>query len=348
MHPIIVGGSGTSGSTNTMAFSYDGVKFEGLGKTVFSTSCNCVEWNGQLWVAGGQGTTNTLAYSYDGRIWTGLGTAVFSTSVSKVVWNGTIWLAMGSGVDNSLATSVDGITWVGLGLTTFPAGAKSADWNGTAWVAVGGNVTTTRVAYSSDANAANWTAVSTNVFATTQGIDVRWVKNRWIAVGEGGNTLAYTTTLNGSTGWTGVTSGLGIGKAIKWNGRVAVAVGSGPNTIATSTDLTTWTGRGVSTFSSTCNDIIYYNDRWIAVGQGGNTMAYSFDPTSTWYTMPNDTNIFSTSGIGLNSCRSIGLNLPASSLYLRKGDKFMVASPDAYDAAITSDTTITFSLSQSL
>ena len=97
--------NGTTFTTSTSAAS------------VFTTSMNCVAWNGSMWVGVGTGT-NTLGYSSDGITWTGLGTSIFSTSGNTVVWTGSTWIAGGSGT-NSLAYSTNGTTWTGSGTTLF-------------------------------------------------------------------------------------------------------------------------------------------------------------------------------------------------------------------------------------
>ena len=62
-----------------MAYSYDGINWTGLGKTIFSDYGFGVAWNGTLWVAVGLGATNTMAYSSDGITWTGLEDTIFSS-----------------------------------------------------------------------------------------------------------------------------------------------------------------------------------------------------------------------------------------------------------------------------
>ena len=54
--------------SNTMAYSYDGIHWTGLGTSTFSTSGNGIAWNGTIWVAVGNGT-NFIAYSNDGITW---------------------------------------------------------------------------------------------------------------------------------------------------------------------------------------------------------------------------------------------------------------------------------------
>ena len=61
------------GTTNTLGYSFDGINWVGLGKTIFTTNGHGVSWGNNMWIACGSGTNN-VAYSYDGFNWIGLGT----------------------------------------------------------------------------------------------------------------------------------------------------------------------------------------------------------------------------------------------------------------------------------
>ena len=63
--------------TNSIAYSYDGVAWNGLGTSIFSTGGYGVAWNGSMWVVVGQGG-NSYATSPDGINWTGRGTSGLS------------------------------------------------------------------------------------------------------------------------------------------------------------------------------------------------------------------------------------------------------------------------------
>ena len=78
------------------------------------------------------------------------------------------------------------------------------------------------------------------------GYGVAWNGTMWVAVGQGTNTIAYSS--DGIT-WTGLgTSAFSsVGHGVAWNGTRWVAVGQGTNTIAYSSDGITWTGLGTST-----------------------------------------------------------------------------------------------------
>ena len=65
--------------THTLAYSYNGITWIGLGTSIFSTAGNGVVWTGSGWIATGQGT-NTLATSLDGITWVGQGSTTITIS----------------------------------------------------------------------------------------------------------------------------------------------------------------------------------------------------------------------------------------------------------------------------
>jgi hypothetical protein len=109
-YPIMVaGGSSTNTAiSSTIAVSYDdGFTWIPRGRTIFTTGCYCVAWNGTIWVAGGAGT-NTFASSTDGYNWTARGALLITSAVIGVVWSSSlgIWVAVGSGT-NQIFSSYD-------------------------------------------------------------------------------------------------------------------------------------------------------------------------------------------------------------------------------------------------
>jgi hypothetical protein len=337
IQPTIVGGSGTF---NTMSYSLDGINYRNLGNNIFTISCNSVAWNGNIWVAGGQGTINTLAYSYDGLLWTGIGIQTFSSACYKILWNGTMWLACGSGNVNTLATSLDGKTWTGLGKTIFDISGLSADWNGSYWL-IGGSGNVNTLATSLDGNV--WTGLGKITF-TTACNNILWMSGKWVAGGSGGNVLAYSTN---TTSWNTSSSTIfNSANSIFWNGSIAIAVGTGTvNTIATSIDGgVTWTGRGKTVFTTSGNGISWNTKRWVAVGNGGNTIAYSYDGL-IWYSAYNNNTIF-INGMGLcvGTNSKLGAVAVNSSIYFNTNDRLVVNGPSYYDGSIANDTSLSFNL----
>ena len=51
-----------NGVDNTLAYSYDGIIWKGLGKTIFSTQGNMVSYSSGKWVAVGENTNNNRIF----------------------------------------------------------------------------------------------------------------------------------------------------------------------------------------------------------------------------------------------------------------------------------------------
>jgi len=247
---------GTSyGSSNTIAYSYDGTNWIGLGSAIFSTG-RAASWNGLLWVAVGFGSTHSIATSPDGINWTGLGNTIFS-SCNGVAWNGSLWVAVGTGT-NTIAYSYNGVNWTGLGNFIFLVGYGIA-WNGSLWVAIGEGSTDT-IATSPDG--INWTGRG-NTFFEFSGYGISWNGSLWVAVGDGTDALAYS--YDGII-WNGLGQTiLAEAYGLAWNGSLWVAVGGGSHSIATSPDGINWTGIG-QTILAEAYGIAWNGTLWVAVG----------------------------------------------------------------------------------
>lgn len=231
------------GGSNTIAHSSDGITWNGLGISIFTTAGYGVAWNGKLWVAVGQ-ETNSIAYSSDGISWTGLGKTSFGTACYTFAWNGSTWMAGGEG-GNTLAYSSDGISWT----NQLTVGTKIQDivWNGTIWVAACGGL------YRS-INGFSWIDATAGM-----GITNAVTRNgfRFIAVGNFGGTISRS---NDGITWTSGVIGIGdnFGSVasnfnitpIPYIQHPTIAVGSGSvHTIAYSSDGISWRGLGTSIFS---------------------------------------------------------------------------------------------------
>ena len=118
----------------------------------------------------------------------------------------------------------------------------------TLWIAVGNG--TNSIARSTDG--LTWSGLGKTTF-TAGGYGIAYGKdtsgnNVLVAVGQGGNTVAYSTN-NGNT-WTGLTTTVFSNQGFKIlydpNAFLWIAVGNGTNNIATSTSPTTsWSGQGL-------------------------------------------------------------------------------------------------------
>jgi hypothetical protein len=133
---------------------------------------------------------------------------------------------------------------------------------------------TNTLAYSDD-NGVTWLGNGATIF-TTAGNKAVWSGTRFVGVGQGTNTIAYS---NDGITWTGLGAAVFSvsGSDVVWNGTRFVAVGAGTNTIAYSNDGVTWVGLGTSIFSTAGNGITWNGSKFVAVGQGTNTIAQSSD-----------------------------------------------------------------------
>ena len=309
------------------------------------------------WVGVGNNAGKTIATSDDLSIWTdntidnwntvpdSSGGGVFTGEGSGVAYANGVWVAVGF-LGNTIATSTDnGNTWTGKSGDSVSAILSSTGrgvahgkdgLGGNLWVAVGGGTGSTNSIATSGDNGTTWTGLGTNS-TNILGINGRAVAyggNTWIAVSLGGaNTIATSTD---GTIWTGrgntiVTSGgsfnggLSIAYGKNNNGNDLWIAGGGRtngtvligNTLATSPDGITWTGRGISIFSTAVNGVAYGKDSsggnlWVAVGSGTNTIATS------------------TNGIDWNGVSSSPFTTGRSVMYVKPWTYRTMTSPGIY------------------
>lgn len=271
---IITVGQGTY----TLATSPDGLTW--TPQTIpFTTSVNCVAWNGSLWVAGGIGGAYKLATSPDGINWTGITISNIS-NIFGIAWGRGKWIAVGIGGGGyTRAESTDGITWTPYPNTTgnfFSGSAFGIVWAQDLWIATG-TPEGSGILFSLDGT--NWIPQIASIF--TIGSCVTSNGTVFLAGGQGPPyRMAYS--LEGSV-WEPITSCPFTTKVngIAWGGGVWVGVGQGANTLAYSYDGFTWIGLGTSIFSVSGSSVAWTGSSWIATGSGANTLAFSYDGI-TW------------------------------------------------------------------
>jgi hypothetical protein len=218
--------------SSTLSYSYDGVQWYGLGKSIFTGNgiCSCSdlfqEYSNttitmQTPVVAVGSSPNSIAYSEDGIQWKGLGNTLFTGGGFAVAYSGSRWVAGGQGT-HTLAYSDDGLNWIGLGATIFTGGCYEIAYNGSLWVAVGQGTNT--IAYSYDGK--TWTAVPNSFFSIAN--TVAWNGSRWIAGGGYNSTLA--TSLDGKV-WSPIaqTSGINVVIGLEYNGSMWIAGGVSGN-----------------------------------------------------------------------------------------------------------------------
>ena len=258
--------------TNSIAYSSDGLNWNPVtgSKSLFDTAVS-VAWNGQIWVAVGYRLTNKIAYSYDGITWNPStnGNSIFNFGYG-VAWGQDKWIAIGKKQTNVIAYSYDGIIWTGLnGLDIIfnqVEGGRSIAWNGTMWVA-GGQGTNTTIAYSY--NGINWyeSTNGNNIFQ-----DVRSVAFN----SKRPNTITFPTNLMVKVG-----SSIAYSIAYSYNGNL-------------------WAGvTGSNSIFSTGNGVAWNGTIWVAVGQGTNNIAYSYNGINDWVGVTGSTSLFLNGGYGV-------------------------------------------------
>ena len=96
------------GSTNTAAFSYDGISWDGLGTTIFNISGSNVTWNGSLYMAVGSSTGAKIASSPNGLTWTFVTSSL--SFANDIAWCGeNCWIVTGN---STLYSFNNGTTWI--------------------------------------------------------------------------------------------------------------------------------------------------------------------------------------------------------------------------------------------
>jgi hypothetical protein len=281
-------GVAVGSGTNTIAYSYDGITWIGLGKNIFSTCGYGIAYNGELWVVVGEGT-NSIAYSSNGFNWNALGTR-YMFSGKSVMWNGINWIVIGD--DSFGAISNDGITWSRFSIGSLQKG-RAITWNGSFWI-IAGETAGTGILYSADGT--NWNEKETGFICSCYG--VVWNGTITVAVGEENIFVEETVVIDGTVlvqysprsrgiilysynndDWFATGENL---FSTRVNGIAAnesgdfVAVGEGTNTIAYSTDGILWTAVSNNIFS-VGKSVSWNKKYWVAVGEGKNSIAYSKD-----------------------------------------------------------------------
>jgi hypothetical protein len=180
---------------NTLAYSYGGLHWTGLGNAMFGGNSQLVngeaiEWNGQFWLAAASGSpTYDLATSFTGtNQWTGISVSSFAANIYAIMWNGAQWIiggntAAGAGVialsNNDAATS-----WTVVASCPINSRVTGFAYNGGRTVAVGNGATNT-LAYSDDFGM-TWTGLGVTLLnntSTTANHRVYWSLGKFVVAG---------------------------------------------------------------------------------------------------------------------------------------------------------------------
>ena len=250
----------------------------------FNTTCECVYYNGSIFLATGSGT-NTIATSVDGISWVPRGTPI-GTTIFSVVWNGSLWLAGGNPtstpLSSNLATSPDGITWTRIvnNYYNIISGVQSKGaWGSTLSLAVFGGTASSSTYYTSS-DGSIWTRRSGPTYFWA----VAW--NGFYFIATTTNTTIYRST--DGLNWTVYTvfpSGV-QSYGIVWAPSLALWVctafnvsGITNNVISSSTDGISWSARFSIATGTGFNDVAWSGANFLAVG---NTTAQFSSNGTTW------------------------------------------------------------------
>ena len=211
----------------------DGVTWAGFNNYPFQVRCNCLQWNGQVFLAGGY--AGTLSYAYTpvpSNPWYSVSSTAFTgnSQCTALNWNGSYWLAGGVNAATGYgilqrATNFNGFTTV-TGLT-LDYSYSSIIWNGRMWlIGASGANGTTGMKYSYDVNGATWTNIT-----IAQPRTIMWDGNMWYAVGGTANANNIIRSVNGInweivyTGFSSYCSGIAHNKLRRPN-RLFIADGT--------------------------------------------------------------------------------------------------------------------------
>jgi len=307
---LVAGGYDANNTSNTLAYSYDGINWSGTLSSVFSSLCTGITWDGITWQAVGQGG---IATSLDGLTWTlnAQGSALLpqgkAIAINKILPlvapkaplpDPTSPLTLVGGRDTitgcTIAYSTDGITWNSSQQVASVFGnaiANALCWNGFLWTGgfdTSGNYPS--IGYSYDG--ITWNSSSSGSVIIPDFIQsIAWGVTFFLAFGYTGSQYRLIRSTNGIT-WTDVTPSpfniSGPYATLQYNGSVWVLTGNGSGTgqsINYSYDGITWNNSiSGSAIFRTCNTIAWNGRIWTAAGRNSSanpTVAYSSDGI-TW------------------------------------------------------------------
>jgi hypothetical protein len=122
---------------NPIAYSADGINWSSSTNSgAYLTSCNAVQFNGRLWVAGGTPVSSSgspIIYSTDGITWTDLSSnssSIYSTCTT-IGWNGSVWIAGGTQATPNNAVGRIGYSYDGIHWFNSPSGTYALTSNNT-------------------------------------------------------------------------------------------------------------------------------------------------------------------------------------------------------------------------
>lgn len=233
-------------------------------KTGEHTQGNAAVWTGSRFIK--VGNYGYIATSSDFETWTTRDSGIH-THLQNVVWTGSFALA--TAADGVVMKSSDGLVWTKVAGTTFTGSVRLA-WTGTLVHAFSGSGTDTST------DGTSWTRISTlpRFF-----YDVKWLRDRFIAIGSSG---ALESSVDG-VAWTPGTSGTTGPLYAAAASPDEFMVGGQGGILRASTDGVTWSPRTVPVSGMTVSSLEYRFGRWFLASNKG--IHHSVDGIS-WTAVP--------------------------------------------------------------
>jgi hypothetical protein len=261
-----------------LAYSFNGISWIGISSSIFTFALRGC-WDGEKFLICGYGS-NHLAYSYDNIIWYGIGT-IFGDGARDIAYNGKIYVAVGNGSSNSIAYSYNGISFTGNGTTIFGTTANSILWDGKKFIGTGGFASSTNtLGYS--VNGINWIGLGKTIFSS-QGLKI--ITNfkyqnsitfpTPLLIANNSSSL-FTYSNNNAKTWNPFSKPIASTLKIAFNGYIYISI---DYYLSFSYNGIDWISTEIVIFSTQCNQIIWDNSKFIAVGQDSNlyNIAYSYN-----------------------------------------------------------------------
>lgn len=250
------------------------------------------------------GDNGAAFYSNDGINWTAGNTGV-DIQLTGVAFGDNRWLAVGTDSETTKGTILysdnHGITWTISNVSNTEYNIKDVAYgDGTGdinWVAISRTSNSWK-----STDGANWTPLDLDTVMTGESAmqSICFGNNTWVSVGKFGN-IYYATDPSSDTNWTATSYGgnLHLTSVSFGDGRF-IAVGQGPIygwekspvMVVSDDNGVSWMEKALPSEFTTNNrplgDIAYGNERWSAMGNGGDFLL-STDGGDSWTVIALDT-----------------------------------------------------------
>jgi hypothetical protein len=251
---VVVVGFDNNTADGRITTSPDGVTW--TVRTTPISYLNCVAFGNGLFVAGS--VVGGLATSPDGITWTSRTSGFGSDSINGAAFGNSTYVICGA--SGRISTSTDGITWTSRTSGTSQSLLSVRFINGL--FVVTGNAGF--LATSTDA--ITWTS-RTSSFGSSSVQNVTYGNGNYVAVGGDGKIATSSDAIT----WTQVgnsTFGATVVAGVAFEKNTFIAVGN-EGKIAKSFDSRTWIS--ITPYSDSLRRVHFYNNYFIAVGDGSNT-----------------------------------------------------------------------------